>query len=83
MVAGEIATKRFGFNILEDNSRSADFGLFFYPDWCHFVTQQQVQVKVSDLHAQKKFGYVLSVDLVGGAALGVDGDVKHIKVYNT
>lgn len=83
VVAGEVASKRFGFNIIEDNALNADHGVFFYEDFMHFVTQQQVQVKISDQHANKRFGYVISVDLVGGAKLGISGDTKHIQVYNS
>jgi hypothetical protein len=83
MVAGQLTLQRFGFSMLEDNSRSADYGLFFHPDFLHMVSQTEVQVKVSDLHSQKKFGYLLSVDLIFGAALGINGNVKHIKVYNS
>lgn len=82
-ISGQIALKRFGFNVLEDNSRSADYGLLFHPDFMHLVMQQEVQVKISDLHAQKKFGMLMSVDMVFGAKLGINGNVKHIKVYNT
>ena len=82
-VSGQIAKQRFGFSIFEDNSRSADYGLLFHPDFMHLVMQQDIQVKVSDLHSQKKFGYVMSVDCIFGAALGINGNVKHIKVYNT
>lgn len=79
-VGGQMAFPRFGFNLLEDTSRTGDYGLFFYPDFMHMVMQQEVRVKVSDLHAQKRFGYVISVDVVFGAALGVNGNVKHIRV---
>lgn len=82
-IGGKIALKRMGFNVLEDNSRSADFGLLFHPDFMHMVQQSEVQVKISDLHAQKKFGFVMSVDLVFGAKLGLQGNVKHIKVSAT
>lgn len=80
MIAGQIANKRFGFNILEDNSLGADKGYFFYPDFMHMVSQTEVQVKVSDLHSQKRFGYLLSVDLIFGAALGIAGSKKLITV---
>ncbi|RKZ07633.1 hypothetical protein DRQ25_11105 [Candidatus Fermentibacteria bacterium] len=83
IVSGEIATKRYGFNVLEDNALSADHALLFYEDFMHFVTQTEVQVKISDMHSDKRFGYVMSVDLIGGAKLGNDGDVKHIQVYNS
>jgi hypothetical protein len=83
MIGGKIGLKRMGFNIFEDNSRGTDYGLAFHPDFLHMVSQTAVQVKISDLHAQKKFGLVMSVDLVFGARLGIDGNVKHIKIYNT
>lgn len=82
-VSGQVALKRFGFNILEDNSRSADHGLLFHPDFMHMVSQTEVQVKVSDLHPLGQFGVVMSVDMVFGAALGIDGSKKHIQVYNS
>lgn len=80
VVGGQIVNKRFGFNLLEDNSRISAKGLFFHPDFMYMVMQKQPQFKVSDLHALGKFGYKISVDLIFGAALGVDGNVKHIYV---
>ena len=78
MVAGQMVLPRFGFNLLEDNSKSTDTALFFHPDFMHLCMQTEVQVKVSDLHAQKRFGYVMSVDCIFGAALGVSGSSKCI-----
>lgn len=83
VIGGRIGLKRFGFNIFEDNSRTGDYGLFFHPDFLHMVQQTEVSIKVSDLHPQQKFGYLMSVDLVFGAKLGISGNTKHIKVYNT
>lgn len=95
VIGGQIAMKRFGFNILEDNSdgiyagisptsgASADCALAFHPDFMHMVQQSEVQVKVSDLHPLGEFGYLISCDLVFGATLGINGNVKHIEVYNT
>lgn len=83
VVGGVIGTKRFGFSIFEDDSRSADFGLAFHPDFLLMVQQTEVQVKISDLHALGQFGYLMSVDLIFGAKLGIDGAKKHIKIYNT
>jgi len=83
IVNGEVSTKRYGFNCIEDNALGADHGLFFYEDFLHFVTQTEVQVKLTDLHGNKRFGYVLSVDLIGGAKLGIAGNVKHIQVFNS
>jgi len=80
VIGGEIAKQRFGYNILEDNSRSADTGLLFHPDFLHLVMQQAPRFKVSDLHPNEEFAYVISCDLVFGAALGIDGAKKHITV---
>lgn len=78
VIGGQIVNQRFGFSLLEDNSRGTDKGLFFHPDFMHLVMQLEPRFKVSDLHSQKKFGYIISVDLVFGAALGINGNVKHI-----
>lgn len=93
VVGGQIVNQRFGFNILEDNSEGilqlspasagADCGLAFHPDFLHLVMQSEPTFKVSDLHSQQKFGYVISVDLIFGAKLGISGNVKHIQIYNT
>lgn len=79
-ISGQVALKRFGFNIFEDNSRPTDTALLFHPDFLHMVMQSEVQIKISDLHSQKKFGVVMSVDVIFGAKLGINGNVKHIKV---
>lgn len=80
--AGQIVAQRYGFSILEDNSKATDTGLAFHPDFMHLVMQQQPRFKLSDLHSQNKFGYVLSVDMVFGAALGHDSDLLSISVAN-
>jgi hypothetical protein len=78
VIGGQLANRRYGFNILEDNSRTSARGLFFSPDYMLMVMQKQPQFKISDLHSQKKFGYLISVDLIFGAKLGPDGAKKHI-----
>lgn len=93
IIGGQVAMKRFGFNIFEDNSdgiltlspaaAGADCALAFHPDFLHLVMQTQPTFQLSSLHAQKKFGYVLSVDMVFGAGLGVNGSKKHILNYAT
>jgi hypothetical protein len=80
VVAGQMAKARFGFNLLEDNSRTGDYGLLFHPDFMHMVMQTQVQVKISDLHPLGQFGYLISTDVIFGAGLGISGAVKHIRV---
>jgi hypothetical protein len=92
VIGGQIATQRFGFNILEDNSPSmsqlsptaqtAELALAFHPDFLHLVMGAP-EFKISDLHSNKQFGYVMSVRMLGGAKLGISGNVKHIKIYNT
>jgi len=79
VISGQIAQPRYGFNIYEDNSRAADNGIFFHPDFLHLVMQTQVTTKVSDLHGNLQFGNVMSVDIVFGAKQGIDGDKKVIK----
>ena len=77
VVGGQIANQRFGFNILEDNGLAVDQAVIFHPDFLHMVMQKAVQIKVSDLHANKKFGYVISADVIYGAKLGINGNKKH------
>jgi hypothetical protein len=80
IIQGQIALPRYGFNLLEDNSRSADQGLFFHPDFMYLVMQTQPTFKISDLHVVNQFGFKISVDCVYGAKLGIDGNKKHITV---
>jgi len=80
VIGGQIANKRFGFNILEDNSLATDQAVVFHPDFLHLVMQKSVRFKVSDLHSQKKFGFVISADILYGAALGISGSKKHMLV---
>ena len=91
VVGGQIARQRFGFNILEDNSAgllslqsgSADAALAFHPDFLGLVMQKQPTFQVSSLHSNKQHGYVISVDMICGASLLVDGNVKHISIINS
>ena len=77
-IAGQLAQERFGFNILRDNSTgNADRGLFFHPDFMYLVTQYEPRFMVSSKHSSHEFAYVMSVDMVAGAAIGVEGAVKH------
>lgn len=91
-VGGEIVTRRYGFNIIEDNSDGLaglsptpgnPAGIFFHPAFVHMVTQMQARFKVSDQHSNATFGYIISVDLIGGAALGIQGDELHISVVDS
>ena len=91
MIGGEIVTRRYGFNIIEDNSDGLaavsptpgnPSAIFFHPAFMHVVTQQTARFKVSDLHSNKEFGYVISVDVISGAKLSIQGDKMHVSVVN-
>ena len=92
IVAGQVASKRLGFNILEDNSAGilqlspanigVSCGLGFHKDFLHLVMQRQPTFQLSSLHANNKHGFLLSVDILV-AGLGVDGSSKHIQIYDT
>lgn len=82
-VSGQIGLKRYGFNIFEDNTQTAGAtagGLFFHPDFMYMVTQQEPRFKISDKHSSHEFAYVMSIDWVMGAKLGIQGAAKHIRV---
>lgn len=61
MIAGQFATQRYGYNILMDDSLSTDTGFAFIPSFMKLVFGEP-RFKISDLHAQNKFGYNISVD---------------------
>lgn len=91
IVGGEIITRRYGFNIVEDNSDGLaslsptagnPSAIFFHPAYCHMVTQMQARFKISDLHANEEFGFLISVDVIGGAKIGIEGDKMHVSVVN-
>lgn len=79
VIAGQQALRRYGWDMLEDDSREGKYAIFFHPDFLHLVMQKEPEFKLSDLHANKQHGYLLSVRLVCGAKLGIQGDIKHIK----
>jgi hypothetical protein len=93
IIGGKKPYNRFGFNILEDNSAAmnqlsptlatSDLALAFHPDFMYLVHQMQPTVKISDLHANKQRGYLITAELVVGAKLGIQGNVKHIVTYNS
>lgn len=78
VIGGQVALPRYGFNILEDDGLAVDQLVAFHPDFLHLVKQTQVQFKISDQHVNKKFGFILSADIIYGAKLGIDGAKKHI-----
>lgn len=83
VVNGQIGLPRYGFRVYEDNTQSAGAtsgGLFFHPDFLYLVSQYEPRFKISDKHSQHEFAFVMSVDWVIGAKLGIQGAAKHIKV---
>lgn len=76
--------QRMGFLCAEDNSMPsntpAGFALQFHPDFLYLVMQQEPRVLISSTHSNGKFGYIISVDMVFGAILGIQGALKHTTV---
>lgn len=66
VLEGRFVYKRYGFNIVEDDSLSTDTAFAFLPSFMKVILGAP-RFKISDLHAQKKFGYILSVDFPMGA----------------
>lgn len=59
----------FGFQVREHDLLSADIGFACHPSALQMVMQQGLRIKISDLHAQKKYGYLISADIVYGISL--------------
>lgn len=59
----------FGFNVAEHDLLSADVGFACHPSALQLVMQQDLRIKVSDLHSTKKYGYIISADIVYGLSL--------------
>lgn len=58
-----------GFQVMEHSLLSADVGYAVHPSAMQLVMQQEVRIKVSDLHSQNKYGFLLSADMVYGYTL--------------
>ena len=64
-----VVSQFMGFEIMEHNLLAADVGYAVHPSALLLVMQQEIRVKISDLHSQNKYGYLLSADMVYGFAL--------------
>ena len=64
-----VADKFMGFEIIEHDGLAADVGYAVHPSALQLVMQQDIRIKVSDLHAQNKYGYLISADLVYGYSI--------------
>lgn len=58
-----------GFQIMEHNLLGTDIGYAVHPSAMLLVMQQDIRIKISDLHSQNKYGYLLSADMVYGFTL--------------
>lgn len=95
VINGQIMNKRYNFGIFEDNSdgllsliataggsATEDVALVFHRDFMHLVLQQGIEFKLSDLHANKQRGFLLTAEIIGGAKPGHDHDALHKIIYN-
>lgn len=64
-----VIQKYMGFKILEHSLLTADVAHVVHPSALQLVMQQDVRVKISDLHANKYYGYLVSADFVFGLSL--------------
>lgn len=67
-----------GFRIMEHNLLPSDEGYAVHPSAMQLALQQEVRVKISDLHAQNKYGYLMSADIVYGFTLMDDERIVKI-----
>lgn len=67
-----VVSQFMGFEIMEHNLLSADVGYAVHPSAMLLVMQQDIRIKISDLHSQNKYGYLLSADMVYGFTLADD-----------
>lgn len=83
VVSGQIGSPRYGFTMFEDNSQAPATpgqAYLFHPDAVNFAMGSSLEVKFSDLHPTGKHGVMMSVSCLYGAALGIAGASKCIKV---
>jgi len=67
--SAEFASPLYGFKISEHDLLTADVGYAVHPSALQMVMQQGMRLKISDMHAQNKFGFKMSADIVYGLSL--------------
>lgn len=67
--AAAFSSPLYGFTIVESDMLAADIGYAVHPSALQLVLQQDVRIKVSDLHNQRKFGMLISADILYGLSL--------------
>lgn len=70
-------------NLSLGSAGTADIALALHRYFMHFVMQTQPTFEISRLHSNREFGYVISVDAIGGGTLAPNGTSKGIVVYNS
>jgi hypothetical protein len=68
-ITGVISDPLYGFNIMEHDILAADVGYAIHRSAATLVMQQDIRVQISNLHSNKKYGYLLSCDFVYGIKL--------------
>ena len=76
---GRFMLKRMNFNIVEDNSLATDTAFAFTPDFMKVIIGQP-RFMISNLHANKTFGHLISVDFPLGAVMMDDTQVISVIV---
>jgi hypothetical protein len=80
VIGGRVGLRRYGMQLAEDNSLAEGTAFFLHPDALLMVMAKDMAIKVSDLHPTGKHGILMSVDLIFGVVLGIEGAKKCIKV---
>lgn len=80
VINGQKARKLMGMQLYEDNSRTGKLANFFHPDAILYASQTSIETKLSDLHAMKQRGYLLSSEIIFGAKAGLQASLKCVQV---
>ena len=79
LMAGDVK-KLAGFKTFEHDLEVGKVARAFHTSALQVVAQTEVNVKISDLHAQKKFGYLVSADIVYGRKLADNARIADLIV---
>lgn len=79
LMAGEVK-KLAGFKTFEHDLEVGKVARAFHTSALQIAMQTEVNIKISDLHAQKKFGYLVSADIVYGRKLADNARIAEIVV---
>lgn len=67
-----------GFQLMEHNLLAATTAYFAHPSALQLVIQQDIRIKISDLHSTGKYAYRMSADMVFGLSLFDDKRIVKI-----